>query len=210
MSTLASRCQKLSLPTRRALVVLSIPLLIGLVWLVIVLPLQVTYHSQVEWRNDTIKTLARARGSQAQSEVLSQQLKALPTEPIWNKFYAVAKFGSAGSMLQADVGSVLNSVHAGVQSLTPVRSTQVNGLTTIGVRVSAAMTVDQLKNFLGGISNHAHYMRVERLRVNAPQSQVPEQNVMLTVTVEVYGVERVREESGLVTAVAVTQAGQDA
>jgi hypothetical protein len=192
MVSLAMYCERLSPRMRRIVVVVSIPLLVGIAWALVVLPLQIAYRAQVDWRNDAIATLARARGSKAQADALSQQLKTLPTEAIWNKFYSVAKPGAAGSMLQADIGSVLNSVHASVQSLTPLRTTQVDGLTTIGLRVSAGMTVDQLKNFLGGVSGHAHYLRIERLRVNAPQGQVPDQNAMLTVTVEVYGIERVR------------------
>jgi hypothetical protein len=196
MASLATRCEKLSPSLRRVVAIVSIPLLIGLVWMIVVLPLQLAYRAQVDWRDDAIATLARARGSQSQGDVLSQQLKALPTEAIWNKFYVVAKPGGAGSMLQTDIGGVLNSVHASVQSLTPMRAAEVGGLTTIGLRVSAAMTIDQLKGFLAGVANHPHYLRVERMRVNAPQAQVPEQNVMLTVTLEIYGVERVRDASG--------------
>jgi len=194
MASLVAKCEKLSLPLRRAVVLVSIPLLAGMAWAIIVLPLQIAYRSQLQWRDDAIATLAQARGSKTQAVVLSQQLKALPSAPIWNKFYSVGKPGTAGSVLQADVSGVLNSIHAGVQSLTPVRATEVDGLTAIGLRVSASMTVEQLKKFLAAAANHSHYLRVGHLRVNAPPAQMPDQNAMLTVTAEVYGVERVRGE----------------
>jgi hypothetical protein len=210
MASVATWCEKLSPLMRRMVVIVSIPLLIGLAWAIIVLPVQLAYRAQLDWRSDTIATLAQARGSQAQGEALSQQLKALPAEPIWNKFYNVAMPGAASSQLQADVGGVLNSVHASVQSLTPLRATEVDGLTTIGLRVSAAMTVDQLKNFLAGLASHTHYLRAERLRVNAPQSQVPDQNAMLTVTVEIYGVEKLRSDKNVPAGAAAVQMNREA
>jgi len=207
MTSFAAHCEKLHQPTRRLIALTAIPLIAGLAWAVIVIPGQAIYRSQADWRADAIATLSRVRQAKSVGDELSERLKSLPAAAIWNKFYTVNKAGSAGSMLQADVGGVLNSIHAGVQSLTPLRTTDVNGLNTVGLRVVASMTIDQLKNFLAGIANHVHYLRVERLRINAPPTQTPEQNAMLTVTIEIYGVERVRNETSAANGTKGTQGG---
>ncbi len=195
MTLLAEQCESMSVAKRRLLVVGSIPFLAMAFWALIVWPAMAAYRAQVSWRQETASTLAQAHGSKDDVDMQTQQLASLPAAPLWNKFYKVSKAGTGGPMLQTDVSSMLNLLQISVQSLTPLRTAEVNGLNSIGLRVTASMSVDQLKKLFVKIGDNARYLYVDRLRINAPPSQLPDQNATLTVVIEIYGVEYVLNAS---------------
>jgi hypothetical protein len=192
--TLLQRCESLPNPWRAILALGAIPVLGAVSWVLFIVPVTALYDGQQGWREDAKSKLARAKGTASQSAELDRQLELLPSAGIWSKFYIVDSAGAAASAIQMDVGALLNAVHAAVQSMTPLRSAEAVQSTTVGLRVSASMTIDQLKSFLQSLSSHPRYLRVDRLRVNAPLSQTPNTNTVLTVTLEIVGMERLRTQ----------------
>ena len=61
------------------------------------------------------------------------------------------------------------------------------------MRFAASIRLNDLQNLLTSMSNHSHYLRVERLIVTAPQTQAPDENPPLAVTMDVFGYQHARE-----------------
>lgn len=192
--TLTHRIAGLPPAVRRLIAIALLPLGAGLVWLLVIGPVvaAVTWHS--EWRSDAQRIVSQARGSKAAATETVEQLASLAANPLWGKFYSVDKAGAAVPALQADVSAVLAASHGLIQSSSPLPPVVEDGLTKIGLRIAASLTVDQLKTFTESIARHPRYLRIEKLSILAPSMQVPDQNPMLTVTMDVFGAEWVRTD----------------
>jgi hypothetical protein len=201
-AALTQYCIALPLRQRRLVAVgvafAALILFVGLV----VWPVYALYTNQLEWRATASKTIAEARGAEPAIASVVQQLDALPASAMWAKLYTVDKVGTGAALLQADVASLVSGARGAVQSLTPLAAVSSNNADTknsgdmarIGVRVVASMTIDQLKDFMSAMAAHTRYLRIEHLSVFAPSAQSPAQNPMMTVTMEVVGMEWVRSE----------------
>jgi hypothetical protein len=188
----AHRLRAFPLQTRRFVAVALLPFAALLLWVAVVLPVTALYESQVQWRTEATDTIAQAQGATVLLANATEQLRSLPAAPLWTKLYSVSKPGSAASMVQTDVNGILAASHAVIQSITPLASTPSGDLSKVGLRVAASMTIDELKVFLNSVTTHPRSLRVEKLSVLAPSVQMAAQNPMLTVTVEVFGLEWVQ------------------
>jgi hypothetical protein len=184
---LAERCAALPLASRRAVALLLVPLSAVLLVAAIWAPITYLRGSQVDWRNDAIETLSSAQYAPTVQAALDQQLAAMRSSPLWSKFYKAPDSTAAATALHADLSALLTSAQASVQSLTPIPSEEQAGLTRIGMRFAASIRLNDLQNLLTSMSNHSHYLRVERLIVTAPQTQAPDENPPLAVTMDVFG-----------------------
>lgn len=185
--SLAERCAKLPLASRRAVALLGVPLAIVLLGVLIWLPVDFVRQAQLDWRNEAIDTLSSAHHVSAVQATLDQQLVAMRSSPLWSRFYRTPNSASATTALHADLSAVLNTAQASVQSLTPIPSEEQPAFTRVGVRFAASVRMNDLQNLLTAMSAHSRYMRVERLVVTAPQTQSPDENPPLAVTMDVYG-----------------------
>jgi hypothetical protein len=157
-----------------------------LVYVTIWLPISYVRASQMQWRTEAIDTLSSAKHAPALQQALDQQLSALRSSPLWSKFYKAPTSAAATTALHADLSTLLSSARASVQSLTPIPSEEQAAFSRIGVTFAASVRLNDLQSLLAAMSNHARYLRVERLVVTAPQTQVPDENPPLAVTMDVY------------------------
>lgn len=187
---LAERCAALPIAPRRTVALLIVPLaallLVAAVWA----PIAYLGSSQIKWRNDAIETLSSAQHAPAAQAALDAQIAAMRSSPLWSKFYKAPDSTAAATALHADLSSLLTSAHASVQSLTPIPSEEQPAFTRVGIRFAASIRLNDLQNLLTSMSNHARYLRVERVIVTAPQTQVPDENPPLAVTMDVFGYQR--------------------
>jgi hypothetical protein len=189
-------CQALPATWRRVVAFGVVPLAIALVICGAIVPMQALYESQVEWRSQAYRTVSLARGSRQALAGVADQLQALPAAPIWTKFYAAETPGGGIAMLQADVSVLLDAARVGTQSLIPLRTETQQELPTIGVRLSASMTIEQLRSLLGSLAAHSRFLSIRHLSVSAPLVQDAQENAMLTVGMDIVGIERTVEATG--------------
>jgi hypothetical protein len=184
---LAQQCAGLPTAWRRVVALLIVPvsvlLLVALVWA----PIAYVRAIQVDWRTDAIETLASAQHAPAMQAALDQQIAAMRSSPLWSRFYEAPNSASAATALHADLSALLSSAQANVQSLTPIPSQEQAAFTRIGTRFAASIRLNDLQNLLTALSNHSRYLRVERVIVTAPQTQAPDENPPLAVTMDVFG-----------------------
>ena len=185
--SLAERCAKLPVASRRVVALLVTPLAIVLLVSVIWLPIGLMRQSQIDWRSEAIDTLSSTQQAPAAQAAMDQQLTAMRSSPLWSRFYKTPDSVSATTALHADLSALLSGAQASVQSLTPIPSEEQSAFTRIGVRFGASMRMNDLQNLLTAMSAHSRYLRVERLVVTAPQMQVPDQNPAIQSTMDVYG-----------------------
>ncbi|HJY36308.1 MAG TPA: GspMb/PilO family protein, partial [Steroidobacteraceae bacterium] len=169
--SLAERCAKLPVASRRVVALLVTPLAIVLLVSVIWLPIGLMRQSQIDWRSEAIDTLSSTQQAPAAQAAMDQQLTAMRSSPLWSRFYKTPDSVSATTALHADLSALLSGAQASVQSLTPIPSEEQSAFTRIGVRFGASMRMNDLQNLLTAMSAHSRYLRVERLVVTAPQMQ---------------------------------------
>jgi hypothetical protein len=188
----AERCAKLPTPARRIVALFGMPLAIALLGAVLWMPISYIGTSQAEWREDAIETLAAARRAPQIQAALNQQVERMRASPLWSKFYRMPNAAAASTALHSDLSALLTNAGASVQSLTPIPSEDQPVFTRIGVRATASLRLDDLRNLLTAMSAHARYLRVDRLVVTAPQVQMDSENPALAVTLDVFGYQLVR------------------
>jgi len=184
--SIADRLSRQSPRAQRILALVALPtallsIVAGVIW-----PIWHTYQVQIQWRIAVTRSLAHQRGLAAIESAVRSQLDALPNLRSWQKFYRANAESSAVIALQSDVSGALAASHARPQSFSPI-GTQTGPLRKVGLRVAASMTIDQLREFLLQADALAHFVRIERLLVNTPPQQSPQENPMLTVTMDVFG-----------------------
>jgi hypothetical protein len=184
--SVVDRCAKLPTSSRRLVALLVVPVSVLLLYAMIWLPISYVSASQSRWRAEAIDTLSSAQHAPALQQALDQQLTAMRASPLWSKFYKAPNSAGATTALHADLSTLLSSARASVQSLTPIPSEEQTAFTRIGVTFAASVRLNDLQSLLAAMSSHARYLRVERLVVTAPQTQVPDANPPLAVTLDVY------------------------
>jgi hypothetical protein len=185
--TLAERLTTRPLWERRALVTISLAIAVVVLWTVIFDPLASLLVSQDDWRADARHQLAHSRGKANSEPALRKAVMALPSNPIWGKFLPARAGQDVSALIQRDVQTIGSTAGVTLQAMASLAKLEEGGLTGYGVRFTAAMTADQLRKFIGALRANPHYLRVERLTVNAPQLQRPDENPAFTITLEVFG-----------------------
>jgi Tfp pilus assembly protein PilO len=185
----ASHIAARSVPWRRALALLLIPVAVALVWCLLVVPLRWVATSQGQWRAQVRAELARVRGHAQALAALREDVAKLPSQPVWQRFYA-QNGPSVGAALQQDLTTLGAAAGFSEQSITPLPTQARGQLTAYSVRLMASGTIDQLQAFVVGVRGHPRYLRLERLTITAPQVQAKEQNAILSFTLDIDGFAR--------------------
>lgn len=187
--SLVQQCEGLPRPVRRVIALVAVPALLVASVLVLYAPVRYLSGLQNDWRATTRSVMAQARSVPVLAEELNRQLTTLQSSGLWVKFYPSKEPGAAAGALQSDLSGILAGAQISAQSLAPIATGQLPYFTRIGTRLTASMRVDQLQRLLTSIANHPRYLRVEQATIVAPQSQSPEENPPLAVTLEIYGYE---------------------
>lgn len=160
-------------------------LLPALTWLV---------HSQSQWRSRARAELAEARGRGMLIRSLREQLTALPQAPVLTLLY-YAKKAELSAAVSLDVAQIAAATGVTLQTTTPLPDVHEGELISSGVRVTAAMTADQLRHFAERLRSHQRLLRVQRLTITSPQVQAADQNAAVTVWLDVWGYSKVTDSS---------------
>jgi hypothetical protein len=160
------------------------------VWLGIVAPLRTLALSQGHWRSGARTALARARAEAALGPAVQALVQTLPSAAVWQRLYQGQNDAAADSGLRQDLSSLLTNSGAKTDSLTMLPQLRQGPLTRHGVRISASLSIDQLRAFLTALRSHARYLRIEHLNVTAPLNQPPDTNPSLTIKADIYGFSR--------------------
>lgn len=178
-----------ALPTlsRRIIALASLALLLLLVWFAVVLPLGVALSSQAQWREDAVRAIARDRGIVATAKDIHDLESAVDSSPLRARFYATGGVSSIEDLVQNDLRSAL--LAAGVEPTTfkVLPAVATRGLRAHRVEFSTIVTIDQLQAFFFALERQQRYLRVERLRLDAPASQPSDENPRMTALMEVRG-----------------------
>lgn len=184
---LATRCAALSPPMRRLVALFGLPSLLITVCLLALWPLQHAWRSQQLWRMETKRLLSQAAGSSLQRAAIERQLEAVRSSQLRTKFYAAGGAMSSSALLQGDVDVLMNSVQASSRTLVPIPVSENASVVRYGVRLSASLRMNQLRDLLNGLAQHQRLLRVEQLTVIAPQAQNATENPPLAVSMDIYG-----------------------
>jgi Tfp pilus assembly protein PilO len=188
--TLADRIAQRSPAVRRPLAVLLLLLTATLAWRDVIVPMREVLTSQHRWRVQVRSSLAIARGQAAAAPTLQRRLRALPEAPIWQRFYPDGDSANADTALREDITRYAAVAGVVLRSITPLPTTDQFGLRTLGVRISAVMSIGQLTDFLAQLRGSPRYLRVDALRVVAPQVQLKSRNHRLLVRLQLFGYAR--------------------
>lgn len=181
-----ARLQSLPLGVRRLIVLSGLLLVLILVWLAVALPVGALASSQQEWRADMTRQIARDRGMAKNAHELRAVSEAVRNSPLRGRLFEASALG-VDNQLQNELRTAL--LQSGVEPTTfkalPGKSAE--GLTEYRVEFSSVMSADQLRALFTHLSLQPHYVRIERLRVDAPQNQRPNENPKFTVLMEAKG-----------------------
>jgi hypothetical protein len=183
----AARLAALPPVSRRVIALTLLAAMPLLAWFAVVLPLGAALSSQTEWREDTARTIARDRGMVGTAQDLREVASAVESSPLHARFYETGGVSPVEDTVQNDLRSAL--LAAGVEPTTfkVLPAVAARGLRAHRVEFSTVVTVDQLQSFFLAIEGQPRYLRIERLRLDAPSNQRSDENPRVTALMEVRG-----------------------
>lgn len=182
----AARLASLPRPTRRAIALAMLLFVMLLAWLLVVLPISTLASSQDEWRAHTAQRIATDRGLAKSAPKVREVALSLRDAPIRARLYEAGSV-PVDDQLQNDLRAAL--MQSGVEPTTfkVLPGATVQGLRQHRVEFASVLSVDQLRSLLTALEQQRHYVRVERLRVEAPAEQRNNENPRLTLLMEAKG-----------------------
>jgi hypothetical protein len=183
----AARLAALPLVPRRVIALALLVLLLLLAWFTVVLPLGMALSSQTGWRDNTARTIARDRGMVAAAKDIREVAAAVESSPLRARFYETGGLSPVEDAVKNDLRSAL--LAAGVEPTTfkVLPAVATRGLRAHRVEFSTVVTVDQLQSFFVAVEGQPRYLRIERLRLDAPSNQRSDENPRVTALMEVRG-----------------------
>jgi hypothetical protein len=181
----AARLSALPPAARRAIAIGLLGLAALMIWLAVVVPVRGLLLSQREWRTATEREIAQDRGMAKSAAQLREMAATVDASPLRARLYDAGSGMVVTDQLQNDLRAAL--LQSGVEPTTfkVLPGSLVHGLRAHRVEFSSVMSVDQLKAFFVALATQPHFVRVERLQLDAPQQQRADENPRLTVLMEV-------------------------
>lgn len=172
---------------RRTAAIGILALLVALAWILLVTPIAGLLTAQRDWREEIQGTLARYRALAENKNAIDGAMSELEANAAWRGLYQSPEPVAASAALLSEFRALLDPQKVGIQSIQPIEAENLGPITRIGVKVSLALTVDQLRSVLERMGSNAHAMRADNIIVTAPQFHAPEENPQLIVHMEVSG-----------------------
>lgn len=172
---------------RRTAAIGILLLLLALAWTLLVAPIANLLRSQQEWREATHGKLARYRALTDNKSAIDGALSKLQANASWQGLYQALEPAAASTALLGEFRALLDPQRVSIQSIQPMEAENLGPITRVGVRVSLALTIDQLRELLERMQSNSHAMRADNVIVTAPQFHAPEENPQLIVQMEVSG-----------------------
>ena len=172
--------------TRRGIALGMLVLLMLLAWFLVVMPIRLVASSQDDWRTEISRQISRDRGMVKSATRIREASVTVRNAPIRSRLYAAGAV-SIDDQLQNDLRAAL--MQSGVEPTTfkILPGSTAKGLREHRVEFASIMSVDQLRSLYTALEQQAHYVRVERLRIESPASQATNENPRLTLLMEVRG-----------------------
>jgi hypothetical protein len=159
---------------------------LGFLWMGLIDPIfEYVGHSADQQRSD-LDSLSRDRALLAQDAATQATLSTLSASPRWARFYGTQKVDKAALQLQSDLREVFKAPNnpTSMVGLPPV----IQGpLTRLSVKLTLALTIDQLTESLERLRSHAQLLRIENLTIQAPDYQMADTNPTLSIQAEIVG-----------------------
>lgn len=185
--TLSDRCAALPIVARRLLALVVVPLLLLTLCVGSFVPARQVWQAQQDWRRETRDLLSAAAAAPELQMSLERQIESVRHTHLRSKFYPTDGVLGAAAVLQGDVDLLMSSLQVPSRTIAPITAVETESLVRHGVRLSASLRINQLQDLLNRISQHPRLMRVDSLTVVAPQTQSPEDNPPLAVSMEIFG-----------------------
>jgi hypothetical protein len=182
----AARLSTLPRPARRAIALASLLLALLLVWLMVIVPVGMLATSQHEWRAQIVTQIARDRGIVKSANHIRELAGVVRDAPIRARLFEAGAV-AVDDQLQNDLRAAL--LQSGVEPTTfkVLPGASAKGLRQHRVEFSSIMTVDQLRSLYTALEQQRHYVRIERLQIEAPAVQQSAENPRLTLLMEARG-----------------------
>ena len=200
--SLATRLTTLPAPARRTIALSSLLLLLALGWLLVVIPVRTLLLSQQEWRADITQRIARDRGLTKSAAQLREVSTTVSGAPIRARLFDAAAAIAVDDQLQNDLRAAMLQSAVEPTTFKVLPGVTAHGLRQHRVEFASVMTVDQLRAMLTFLGQQPHYVRIERLQVEAPAAQRPDENPRLNLLIEAQGFALDRATSSANTRVA--------
>lgn len=171
--------------TQKGVACAALVVVLTLLWFVIVGPTIDLVKAQVEWRSTVAHRIANERGWIQQADAVQSEARSIQNAVIWSKFYGTNQTEALPIRLSRDVNAIMTRSGANSTQTEVLPVEAVNGLQRAALRVSAQLSIDQLKNVLTALNSHSPYLRVDQLHVSAPQMQPKDSNARLSVSLDV-------------------------
>jgi hypothetical protein len=158
-----------------------------LAWLLLALPVKLLATSQQEWRERTAAQIARDRGLAKSATQLREVMNIVANAPIRARLFDAQGSTTVDDQLQTELRAAL--LHSGVEptNFKVLPGSSSDGLRQYRVEFASIMSVDQFRGLCDYLARQPHYVRIERLRVDAPPTQRTDENARLTLLMEVQG-----------------------
>jgi len=182
-----ARVAALPLVTRRAIALAVLAVMLVLAWSLVVWPVRVLLTSQTEWREDVTKQIARDRGMLKSATQIREAAAALDASTLRGWLYEGGGALAPADALQNDLRSALLASGVEPTNFKVLPATNAAGLRAQRVEFSTIVTIDQLQAFFVALDNQPHYVRIERMRLDAPDTQRNDENPPMTVLMEARG-----------------------
>lgn len=182
----AARLAALPRNARRVAAVAILVLMMALAWLLVIVPVRLVATSQDDWRAEVSRQIARDRGMVKSATRVRELSESVRNAPIRGRLYAAGNVG-IDDQLQNDLRQAL--IQSGVEPTTfkVLPGSTANGVRQHRVEFASIMSVDQLRSLYTALEQQTHYIRVERLRIEAPATQATNENPRLTLLMEARG-----------------------
>lgn len=183
----ASKLRSLPPAARRGVAIAVLCAALLTAWLLVVVPIEVLATSQQDWREATAARIATDRGLVKSGARVRELAGVVANAPVRARVFEARSSMPVDDQLQGELSTAL--LKAGVE---PTTFKVLPGDSELGLRqhrieFSSIMSVDQLRGMYGYLAQQPHYLRIERVRIQAPPTQKADENPRMTVLMEVRG-----------------------
>jgi hypothetical protein len=153
-------------------------------WLCVAQPILDYVNAAVEARSLSLRALRRNRALLHGRAAIETARTTVAQSPRWRNFYAGPNAEAATLQMETDLRAILRDSNNPTSMVAETPSVR-GSVTQIAVRITLAVSIDQLAAALDRIQKHPRQLRIEALTIQAPQIQTAQTNPTLTAQAQV-------------------------
>lgn len=173
-----------SVPRLAAVAMLG--LFIVVVWIVVMAPFVHFFQTKADERESDLKALSRNQALIMQAPQIRAALNRIETSPRWGRLYDGQKTDIALVQMESDLREILKAPNNPI-SMTARPSTPKGALTSLAVKVTLTMSMDQLTETLERLQGHSKFLSIDNLTIQAADNQAIDSNPVLFIQAEITG-----------------------